>query len=151
MKCSKCGNEFEGNFCPNCGLKIATVKDLETQKKATKGCLLLLSPIILLIVCGIFFSIFPSKEAQERNIKSSVIVIAQEEVKGRLKSPSTAEFPWDPDNYIIKQNGNEYTVYSYVDAQNSFGAKIRNKYVAMFYYYPDTKNHEVESIKLYNN
>lgn len=19
MKCSKCGNEFEGNFCPNCG------------------------------------------------------------------------------------------------------------------------------------
>lgn len=31
MKCTKCGNEFEGNFCSNCGTPI-----LVTQKKCSK-------------------------------------------------------------------------------------------------------------------
>jgi rRNA maturation endonuclease Nob1 len=29
MKCNKCGNEFEGNFCPNCG---EPAKELESQR-----------------------------------------------------------------------------------------------------------------------
>lgn len=27
MKCSKCGNEFEGNYCPNCGAPANAAKD----------------------------------------------------------------------------------------------------------------------------
>lgn len=54
-------------------------------------------------------------------------------IKNILKAPSTAEFPgsflnplkdWD----MVKKN-NLVTVSSYVDAQNSFGAKIRSEFI----------------------
>ena len=54
---------------------------------------------------------------------------AEEVVKQRLKSPSTAEFPgrvWSKDQWnVFKKDGNIY-VESYVDAQNSFGATSRD-------------------------
>ena len=27
MKCSKCGQDYQGNFCPNCGTHIEMVQD----------------------------------------------------------------------------------------------------------------------------
>jgi hypothetical protein len=46
-------------------------------------------------------------------------------VKDRLKSPSTAKFPMSKGQNI---GNNTYTVFSYVDAQNSFGATIRKNW-----------------------
>lgn len=45
-------------------------------------------------------------------------------VKDELKSPSTADFPWADFNIIATPD--EIVVNSYVDAENTFGAKIRN-------------------------
>lgn len=45
-------------------------------------------------------------------------------VKDELKSPSTADFPWADFNIIATYD--EIVVNSYVDAENTFGAKIRN-------------------------
>lgn len=45
-------------------------------------------------------------------------------VKDQLKSPSTADFPWADFNIVATPD--EIVVNSYVDAENSFGAKIRN-------------------------
>ena len=50
-------------------------------------------------------------------------------VKERLKTPSTANFPFTPLK-VIKEDGSYY-VYSYVDAQNSFGAEIRTKFICV--------------------
>ena len=64
--------------------------------------------------------------------RANAITMAQELVKKELKSPSTASFPWDFNAYTVTRKGDQFTVKGYVDAQNSFGAKIRNKFEACF-------------------
>lgn len=52
------------------------------------------------------------------------------EVKKKLKSPSTAKFPFSYNNEHIKKSGSgKFQVISYVDAENSFGATIRTNFV----------------------
>jgi hypothetical protein len=56
-------------------------------------------------------------------------VVAVRAVKERLKAPSTAKFPWSSHGQYIKEIGNRtFVVKSYVDAENSFGAKIRSNF-----------------------
>ncbi|NTU68906.1 MAG: hypothetical protein HGB02_08515 [Chlorobiaceae bacterium] len=56
-------------------------------------------------------------------------VLSQGVAKDHLKAPSTAEFPSMTDkNTLVAKSGHEYTIYSWVDAQNSFGAMIRTEY-----------------------
>lgn len=59
------------------------------------------------------------------------VTAAQNLVKDELKSPSTAKFPIDT-SYIVKRNGNDWIVGGYVDAQNGFGAILRQNWVATF-------------------
>jgi hypothetical protein len=61
-------------------------------------------------------------------------VICKEYVKNSLLSPSTADFPW-PSSSDTKEFANKiYEVRSYVDAQNGFGAMIRNNYYCQLQY-----------------
>ena len=56
---------------------------------------------------------------------------AEKAIKQKLKSPSTAEFSSFRDSVAakLKDGGpNEYVVQGHVDAQNGFGAMIRNQY-----------------------
>jgi len=55
-----------------------------------------------------------------------VAIIVQDAVKGSLKSPSTAKFPWALGGQSL---GNcRYRVRSHVDSQNGFGAMLRTEY-----------------------
>ena len=56
--------------------------------------------------------------------ESQAKIMAQGMVKQLLKSPSTADFP--SFDYTTTNVGNQYTVVSYVDSQNGFGAMIRS-------------------------
>lgn len=61
---------------------------------------------------------------------SSAFDAAKKEVKRILKSPSTAKFANEYDKeskYKVNEDGS-ITIQSYVDADNSFGAKIRTFY-----------------------
>lgn len=61
--------------------------------------------------------------------KFEVMVMAKNFVTKNLKSPRTAEFPWSVEEYKITSLGDqEFTVSSYVDSQNSFGALLRENY-----------------------
>ena len=55
---------------------------------------------------------------------------AEDFVKERLKSPSTAEFPgtFEKDKHITELGNKEYQINSWVDSQNGFGATIRSKF-----------------------
>lgn len=56
-------------------------------------------------------------------------------VRDGLKSPSTAEFPgaFDGENKTLRTDDGCNRVFrSYVDAQNSFGAKLRSKYECVY-------------------
>jgi len=56
-------------------------------------------------------------------------VMCQDRVKESLKAPSTAEFSGITETQIAPQGNRKYAVIGWVDAQNSFGAKLRTKYI----------------------
>lgn len=56
-------------------------------------------------------------------------VMSQEFVRAEIKAPSTAKFPWYDESYVAVLGSNKYRIVAYVDAQNSFGAVIRNNYI----------------------
>ena len=59
-------------------------------------------------------------------------LMSQDFVEKRLKSPSTAEFPYTLSEgvKIMYQGECRHAIFAYVDAQNSFGATVRVKYYA---------------------
>ena len=77
--------------------------------------------------------------AEEREAKACkdsrmAFVMSQNFVKQRLKSPSTAKFPYLSDRGVVSYlAGNpsecKHTVIAYFDAQNSFGATVRGTYI----------------------
>ena len=79
-------------------------------------------------------------------------MIAKDFIKERLKSPSTANFDYD---YSWKVLGNKtYIIISNVDAQNSFGAKLKNKFYVKLKFKGgedvDIKNWELIDLNLSN-
>jgi ribosomal protein S27AE len=55
-------------------------------------------------------------------------VSCQEFVEKRLKAPSSADFPFFDKNFVTDLGGGAFHVQAYVDAQNSFGAKLRSDF-----------------------
>lgn len=70
-------------------------------------------------------TITPEPTVQDNS--SAAYTMAKRAVEARLKAPATADFPWL--NYTVNQlSDGTYVVTSYVDAENSFGAKIRSNW-----------------------
>jgi hypothetical protein len=59
----------------------------------------------------------------------SAYVMCQDFVEDRLKAPSTADFPQLSDWTATKTGPDQWRIRSYVDAENSFGAAIRSRFV----------------------
>jgi hypothetical protein len=72
---------------------------------------------------------YNSSQEPSDNDKTIVWVATQKIITDNLKSPNSAKFPfsYNSEGVKIQEVGlNTFTVSSYVDANNSFGAKIRN-------------------------
>jgi len=68
-----------------------------------------------------------ASEAQDRSVMAAII--CSNYVEASLKSPKSADFPWDKAAGGSKALGDQtYLIRSYVDAQNAFGAQLRNWY-----------------------
>jgi len=83
---------------------------------------------------------------------SNAFIIAKDFVKNRLKSPSSADFPFDDYRANVDTSTNTYVVQSYVDAQNAFGANLRSNWVIKMRYkggsWADYKNWEVVNLEM---
>jgi hypothetical protein len=72
----------------------------------------------------------PPKEKQTGDYDLEANTFCERQVRERLKSPSSADFPFL--DYVATHQGNDkYIVKSYVDAQNSFGATLRSDWVCV--------------------
>lgn len=81
--------------------------------------------------------------------RSDACSMSQKFVRDALKSPASAKFPlWTEENCIVSQRGRIWIVSSYVDAQNSFGAMLRNDYVVEMIYYPSTDKWTLQDIQI---
>lgn len=76
----------------------------------------------------------------------AAFVMSQQFVRDRLKSPSSAKFPFISNATVIKQPGCRFVVRSYVDSQNSFGAMLRTDYVAELELQVDRDNWRLHSL-----
>lgn len=98
-------------------------KNKETRAKIILNSFLILVTIFILIL--IYRSCNSSSESSSKeDMSSSAYIISQDFVKQKLKSPSTADFPYlDYQSDCIADN--TWKVLSYVDSENIFGANIR--------------------------
>lgn len=96
MKCQKCGKEFEGKFCPECGEPSAqTVSQQETakalgettqkpkKKKMGKGCLIAVCVVLALAIIGAIAgggsTETPSSASEPDSTVQSTVVSSQNE------------------------------------------------------------------------
>lgn len=74
--------------------------------------------------------------------KTQLKLWAEDNIKKILKSPSTADFPGgflSPfEDWSFSKNGTSYTVSSYVDSQNGFGAMIRSQFTITYEWEDET-------------
>lgn len=92
----------------------------------------------------------PNQKDQLSHDKFDAFMMSQEFVKNHLKSPAAAEFPKYNESFVFKYISPDYPCYiieAYVDARNSFGAKIRNKYTCELRAI-DGKNWSLEHISI---
>lgn len=78
--------------------------------------------IIVVVWCGIKSC---AGYKPEFDARLSAVTTAEIAVKNRLKAPSTAKFPVYTQAKVT-HSGDVYTVVSYVDSQNGFGAILRS-------------------------
>ena len=71
-----------------------------------------------------------SEEPVANDEKGACWALAEDVVKANLKSPSSAKFPFSyaDEGVAFSKSGNLYTVTGWVDAENSYGAKLRNNF-----------------------
>lgn len=125
--CRDCGGQvsYSAKACPHCGAKPPPRPAGETSVVAV---------VIGLLVFGWFILGGDKDEAPRAPVVQTPAQTAkyaastcESRVKGLLKAPATAKFPWDSPA-VIDLGNNEFLLRSYVDAQNGFGALIRSNY-----------------------
>lgn len=90
------------------------------------GCALL---VLVIVIAAVVSNGGGSSSTAPEHSAVEAYTACQGFVRDRLKAPSTADFPWVKSSDVTESLGDgRYRVRSYVDAQNSFGAMIRNSY-----------------------
>jgi hypothetical protein len=142
VACKECGKEIskKAETCPHCGFKPK-----KTSLFSWIVTILIAIPVLLGIVISAGKSNSsssvatksPQELAAERqrsldsNRESYARIIGKRAITKQLKAPATADFSGFTDTQVahLKDGGpNKWIVKGYVDAQNSFGAKLRNNY-----------------------
>src|SRR4030095_6505052 len=102
--------------------------------KAGFGCLgIILVLFVLIMIVVIRNKPTPEQEAARQSERDGFTAAyqCQNAVRARLKSPAGAEFQAPRNAAITELDNGNYRINSYVDAANSFGAKIRTPYTCL--------------------
>jgi hypothetical protein len=134
IKCPECNKQVSNaaKTCPHCGFQLIS-NDITKKPKKVNGCLSIL--IIAASVLTIFFIIgFFGDDSSSDSTNSTNNFLAynyaEDFVKQKLKSPSTAIFPGisEKNEHIIDLGSGKYKINSWVDSQNGFGAMLRTNF-----------------------
>jgi hypothetical protein len=141
--CPSCRTAYEGQprFCGTCGYQFASgpMANTAPRKRLTPmqagcGCLTALAIIGALAISNVSRSPLtaPVPTSPPLHNGDMAYIMAQTFIKGHLKAPGSAEFAsrvWNEDEVrVVELPNGSYRVSAWVDAQNSFGAKLRNNW-----------------------
>lgn len=144
IKCRECGKEIstQAAACPHCGCPVwqpteGTPPKMEPEKKTGGGDRWIFAAIAVIVVLCILFGTSTGtgktggtspKSYSTADYKSVCYSLAEDQVKKHLKAPSTASFCRMSEASFSKDEENTYVMTGWVDAENSFGAKLRSNW-----------------------
>lgn len=136
VACRECGKEIskKADACPHCGFKQKRTSLLTWIVTIFVGVPVLISVIIAAGQSGATSGPkTPEQVAADLDSQRATYarIIAERSISKQLKAPSTADFSGYAETQVGKlKNGgpNDWIVIGFVDAQNGFGAKLRNEY-----------------------
>ncbi|MTI60240.1 MAG: hypothetical protein FH762_09740 [Firmicutes bacterium] len=101
---------------------------------------------VLILILFVLLATGSSSEDDATNgpDKHGARVMAQLFLEDNLKAPSTADYPFwseDIDEVVTELGNNKYRFRSYVDSENSFGAKVRTNFNIVVQYIGDDEWH----------
>jgi hypothetical protein len=101
---------------------------MEEGMNPSSKALLAVAAIVVPIV--VLFAAMASCESGVHQVDSfDAYYMATQHVKESLKAPSTADFSGFEESVVTGSPEAGYTVKGWVDAQNSFGAKLRSRWI----------------------
>lgn len=135
IKCKDCGSEIsdQAKNCPQCGKPIK--KDI--------GCFSMIGIFLIgfIVICYIIGN---NSEKENVNYCTGKEILAynyaEDFVKNKLKSPSSAKFPETKDKIkhtTCNYDECSYTIRSWVESTNSFGAMIKTEFECTIYFKDD--------------
>jgi hypothetical protein len=123
--------------------------EVASQKRGS-GCI---KPALIFLIVAFFGLMIVGLTSSEvprstYELKSEAFEIAKDWVQERLKAPSTAEFcDFNDTKWLVEED--EFTVQGWVDSENSFGAKLRNKWQVKMIYHPGQKDWTLQKIDIF--
>jgi len=149
--CPNCNKKISpsASECPKCGHPLTSEIWSNARRARRRNGLFTL---ILLVGFVGFCALLPDSESSKSDRKAeqsrrcnddiSAFVYSQQFVEKRLRSPATAEFGSITDSgvKVIGLGECRHLVIAFVDAQNGFGAIVRNWYTAVMEYRPSSDN-----------
>jgi hypothetical protein len=146
MYCSSCGTQLSQGvrFCSRCGRGASPPASRKSVRSPGRNAPVFigLAAFLSLWIVGLIIAarLAPpgtagtdrsgatyARPAQDRKIEA--LSTCEQFVERRLKAPSTAKFSHVWDTTMTGSGDGPYQVRGFVDAQNSFGAMLRNHYV----------------------
>lgn len=140
VHCSQCGSRISGETkaCPRCGAPAGTT--------IPQGRYELLRSMFILTACIVMFILayslihggkFKHASSRKKDLSSQALLASQEIVSRKLILPSTARFPEPSQARVTQEEQNQFTIRSYVDAQNRAGETLRKNYECVVRYEPE--------------
>lgn len=144
-KCENCKweNADKWENCANCGKPSGLPPKIQTREdkifKYLAISLMVIFFIIVFVLLDTVTGMMPQQPTPTPEIanKYQAHKICTQFIEQLLKAPSTAQFESMFDSTYKEISNVQYEVWLYVDAQNSFGAMLRNDYYCKVTYLPD--------------
>lgn len=116
-------------------LPIREIKKANNSASALGALVLLIGCAVVAVLC----SQSNKNTASQKPTEMDACYMAQQFVQENLRAPSTAKFPSCYDVSVTTLSATQYSISSYVDSENGFGAMLRTGYTAKVEYVGDDK------------
>ncbi len=128
--CKHCGRDIPGEKSSVDRLEVSSGTTSSVRSKAAAA--VALGGILLYVISQSQTDATPrpadeSSTPKRTDESSTAVVMCEEFVTRRLRSPSTAEFPLLDSSFVTETQA-DFLVRSYVDSQNGFGAMVRTQF-----------------------